>query len=73
MRDALRSLMAESELATLQGDRVVAVLLTACDIRRRDVDERMVELRNDFEDIVVENLHRYIEDEYRCLLGSGRA
>ena len=44
--------------------KMASVILTACDIRRRDIDVRLVELRSDFENIVVENLHRYIENEY---------
>ncbi|MEM1994463.1 MAG: CopG family ribbon-helix-helix protein [Nitrososphaerales archaeon] len=63
-RDAIRTLMAEAELGRLEATTVAAVILTACDIRRRDIDVRLVELRSDFEDIVVENLHRYIENEY---------
>ncbi|MEM3614593.1 MAG: CopG family ribbon-helix-helix protein [Nitrososphaerales archaeon] len=63
-RDAIRTLMAEAELGRLEATTVAAVILTACDIKRRDIDVRLVELRSDFEDIVVENLHRYIENEY---------
>lgn len=63
-RDAIRTLMAEAELGKLEAKKMAAVILTACDIRRKDIDVRLVELRSDFEDIVVENLHRYIENEY---------
>ncbi len=63
-RDAVRTLMAEAELGRLEAGKVATVILTACDIRRKDTDVRLVELRSDFEDIVVENLHRYIENEY---------
>jgi len=63
-RDAIRSLMEESEAAGLEEHKVATVVLTACDIRRRDIDVRLVELRSEFEDVVVENLHRYIENEY---------
>lgn len=63
-RDAVRTLMAEGEAADLEAQKVAAVILTACDIRRKDIDVRLVELRSDYEDIVVESLHRYIENEY---------
>lgn len=63
-RDAVRTLMSEAELGKLETNKVAAVILTACDIRRRDIDVRLVELRSEFEDVVVENLHRYIENEY---------
>ncbi len=63
-RDAVRTLMSEAELGDLRNQKVATVILTAADIRRKDIDVRLVELRSDFEDIVVENLHRYIENEY---------
>jgi len=64
-RDAVRTLMTEAELVKLEDKTDVAsIILTACDIHRRDIDVRLVELRSEFEDIVVENLHRYIENEY---------
>lgn len=63
-RDAIRSLMTEAEVGKLNENNIAAVILTASDIRRRDVDFKLVELRNEFEDCVIENLHRYIESEY---------
>ncbi|MDA4114218.1 MAG: CopG family ribbon-helix-helix protein [Thaumarchaeota archaeon] len=63
-RDAARSLMSQAEVGKLETQDEAAVILTAADIRRRDIDVRLVELRNEFEDVVVENLHRYIEKEY---------
>jgi len=63
-RDAIRTIMDQSELGKLETKSEAAIVMTAADIRRRDIDVKLVELRNEFEDIVVENLHRYIEKEY---------
>jgi CopG family transcriptional regulator, nickel-responsive regulator len=63
-RDAIRTLMSQAEVGKLETQDEAAIILTAADIRRRDIDVRLVELRNEFEDVVVENLHRYIEKEY---------
>jgi CopG family nickel-responsive transcriptional regulator len=63
-RDAIRTLMTQADVDRLETKDEAAVILTAADIRRRDIDVRLVELRNEFEDVVVENLHRYIEKEY---------
>jgi CopG family nickel-responsive transcriptional regulator len=65
-RDAIRTLMTEAENHGKEEEtgKMASVILTACDIRRKDIDVRLVELRSDFENIVVENLHRYIENEY---------
>jgi CopG family nickel-responsive transcriptional regulator len=63
-RDAIRTLMTQAEVGKLETRDEAAVIVTAADIRRRDIDVRLVELRNEFEDVVVENLHRYVEKEY---------
>jgi CopG family transcriptional regulator, nickel-responsive regulator len=63
-RDAIRTLMTEAQVGKQETQNEAAIILTAADIRRRDIDVRLVELRSEFEDIVVENLHRYIENEY---------
>ncbi len=65
-RDALRSLLTETEIAKLEGGRVAATMMITCEYARRDVDLRMSEMRHEFDDIVVENFHRHIEQQY-CL------
>jgi len=63
-RDAVRSLVAEAEMERLEEGRLAAVILIASDLRRKDVDVKLVELRNEYEDVIVENLHRHVENEY---------
>jgi len=65
-RDALRSLIAEAEIAKSETGNVAATLMITCDYARRDVDLRMSEVRHEFDDIVVENVHRHINKQY-CL------
>jgi CopG family nickel-responsive transcriptional regulator len=65
-RDAIRSLIAESEIAKMETGIVAATIIITCDYARRDVDLRMTEVRHEFDDVVVENVHRHIEDKY-CL------
>lgn len=65
-RDALRSLLAEAEVTKLEGGTVAATMMITCEYARRDVDLRMSEMRHEFDDIVVENFHRHIEQQY-CL------
>lgn len=65
-RDALRSLMVEAEVAKLETGRVAATVMITCEYARRDVDLKMTEVRHEFDDIVVENVHRHINKEY-CL------
>jgi len=65
-RDAIRSLIAEAEVARLETGLVAATMMITCEYARRDVDLRMSEVRHEFDDIVVENFHRHINQQY-CL------
>jgi len=65
-RDAIRSLMAETELAKMETGTVAATIMITCDYARKDVDLRMTEVRHEFDDVVIENVHRHIGEKY-CL------
>jgi CopG family nickel-responsive transcriptional regulator len=65
-RDAMRNLISESELARTETDLVAATIMITCDYERRDVDMKITEVRHEFDDVVVENVHRHIDDKY-CL------
>jgi len=65
-RDAIRSLIVESEIAKTETCTVAATIMITCDYERRDVDLKMTEVRHEFDDVVVENVHRHIDDKY-CL------
>ena len=65
-RDAIRNLIAEAEVAKLETETVAATMMITCEYARRDVHLRMSEVRHEFDDIVVENFHRHIGQQY-CL------
>jgi CopG family nickel-responsive transcriptional regulator len=65
-RDAIKSLIAEAEVAKLETGLVAATMMITCEYARRDVDLRMSEVRHETDDIVVENFHRHIGQQY-CL------
>jgi CopG family nickel-responsive transcriptional regulator len=65
-RDAIRNLIAESELAKLETGNVAATIMTTCEYARKDVDLKITEVRHEFDDVVLENVHRHIDDKY-CL------
>jgi len=65
-RDAVRSLISESELAKLESGNVAATIMTTCDYARKDVDLKIAEIRHEFDDVVIENVHRHIDEKY-CL------
>ncbi len=63
-RDAIRSLISESELAKLSEENVAATIMMTCEYARNDVDLKITELRHEFDDVVIENIHRHIEGKY---------
>jgi len=65
-RDAIRSLIAESEVAKTERGNVAATIMITCDYLRKDVDLRVTEIRHEYDDVVIENVHRHIGDKY-CL------
>jgi len=65
-RDAIRNLIAESEVAKTETGEVAATIMITSDYARRDVDLKITEVRHEFDDVVVENVHRHIADKY-CL------
>jgi CopG family nickel-responsive transcriptional regulator len=65
-RDAVRSLIAETEVAKMETGGVAATVMVTSDYKRRDVDLRMSEVRHEFDDVIVENVHRHIGEKH-CL------
>jgi CopG family nickel-responsive transcriptional regulator len=73
-RDAVRSLLAETELTNLDTTHVATTLMIISDYARKDVDHKITELRHQYDDVVVENIHRHIDEKY-CLeifIGEGK-
>jgi CopG family nickel-responsive transcriptional regulator len=58
--------MTETELAKMETGNVAATIMITCDYARKDVDLKMTELRHEFDDVVIENVHRHIREKY-CL------
>jgi len=74
-RDAVRSLIAEAELAKAETGTVATTIMVTCEYARKDVDMRVTEVRHEFDDVVVENVHRHIGDRYclEVLIAEGNA
>jgi len=66
VRDALRNLILESDIEKGKHEKVAATIMVTCDYERRDVDMRITRIRHEFDDVVIENLHRHIDNKY-CL------
>jgi len=67
IRDAIRALLLESDFAEFEKEkRVASTIMVIFDSVRKDTDLKMTELRSEYDDIVVENVHRHIGRDY-CL------
>jgi CopG family nickel-responsive transcriptional regulator len=65
-RDAIRNLISETELTSTQTGTVAATIMITCDYTRKDTDIKITELRHEYDDVVIENIHRHIEEKH-CL------
>jgi len=65
-RDAIRNLIAESEINKLGVEKSSATIMVISEYKRSDVENRISEFRHEFDDIIIENIHRHIKDQY-CL------
>jgi CopG family nickel-responsive transcriptional regulator len=65
-RDAVRNLLAETELMKMDTNNVAATLMIISDYARKDIDHKITDMRHEFDDVVVENVHRHIGEQY-CL------
>jgi len=65
-RDAIRSIMANREFELPSTSIIAATIMAITDIENKDVDLRLTELRDEYDDVVVENVHRHIGRDY-CL------
>ncbi len=66
IRDAVRNLITEVELAKMGAENVAANIMVTYEYARKDVDRKLGEMRHEFDDVLVENIHRHIGDKY-CL------
>jgi CopG family nickel-responsive transcriptional regulator len=65
-RDAIRNLISEWEFSRMEFNYVAATVMITSDYKNEEVDSKIGEIRHEFDDIVVENIHRHVGQRY-CL------
>jgi CopG family nickel-responsive transcriptional regulator len=50
----------------MDTNNVAATLMIISDYARKDIDHKITDMRHEFDDVVVENVHRHIGEQY-CL------
>ena len=66
IRDAIRASLSEYELSRLDRGMVAATITIISEYVRRDVDERLMRLRHEYNDLVTGNMHIHLGSNY-CL------
>ena len=66
IRDAIRASLSEYELSRLDRGLVAATITIISEYVRRDVDERLMRLRHEYNDLVTGNMHIHLGSNY-CL------
>ena len=66
IRDAVRNALSEYELSHLERGQVAATITTISEYGMRDVDERLMRLRHEYNELVTGNMHIHLRRAY-CL------
>ncbi|MFQ5836486.1 MAG: nickel-responsive transcriptional regulator NikR [Candidatus Bathyarchaeia archaeon] len=66
IRDALRDSLSEYEFSRFEKGKVTATITVISELERRDVDEKLMRLRHEYDDLVSGNMHIHLGKKY-CL------
>ena len=66
IRNAIRNSLSEYELNRLEKGRVAATITTVSEYIRRDIDERLMRLRHEYNELITGNMHLHLGTDY-CL------
>ncbi|MHA1132431.1 MAG: CopG family ribbon-helix-helix protein [Candidatus Helarchaeota archaeon] len=64
IRDAIRSIILEHNISLRNEDIVFALIIVVNDFNREDIDTRLSKLRHEFNELIVEDIHRHIKNQY---------
>jgi len=64
IRDAIRSMVSEHKLNLNNEDNVFAIIIIVNDFKNEHIDTKLSKIRHEFNQLVVEDIHRHIEDQY---------
>jgi len=66
IRDSLRDSLSEYEFSRFEKGKVTATITVISELERRDVDEKLMRLRHEYDDVVSGNMHIHLGKKY-CL------
>ena len=63
-RDAIRNLIAEAEIVKGTGEKVATMIILTRDYARKDIEGKISEIKHQFDDVIVESIHRHVKRRY---------
>ena len=63
-RDAIRNLIAEAEIVKGTGEKVATMIILTRDYARKDIEGKISEIKHQFDDVIVESIHRHVKRKY---------
>ncbi|MHA1311967.1 MAG: CopG family ribbon-helix-helix protein [Candidatus Helarchaeota archaeon] len=74
IRDAIRAMLLDYDLSLKNEDMVFAMIIVVNDFVREDVEIRLSKLRHEFNNLIIEDIHRHIKEQYciEIFLAEGR-
>ena len=64
IRDAIRSIIIDYDINVKDEDLVFASIIIVSDFERHDVEKKLSKLRHDYNNLIIEVLHRHIGEKY---------
>ncbi|MBN1215644.1 MAG: CopG family ribbon-helix-helix protein [Candidatus Lokiarchaeota archaeon] len=64
IRDAVRSIIVDYDINVKDQDRVFASIIVVNEFDRNDVENKLSKLRHDYNNLIIEVLHRHVEEKY---------
>ncbi len=64
IRDAVRSIIVDYDINVKDQDLVFASIIVVNEFERNDVEKKLSKLRHDYNNLIIEVLHRHVEEKY---------
>ncbi len=64
IRDAIRGLILDYDINIKSKDTVFATIIIVSEFERHDIELKLSKLRHEYNDIIIEDIHRHVKDKY---------
>ena len=64
IRDAIRGLILDYDINIKNKDTVFATIIIVSEFERHDIELKLSKLRHEYNEIIIEDIHRHVKDKY---------